>query len=101
MGALEITWKDLKLARFDGASWRLEVLDGTGDLYGFAWSPNTGWINFGWATLDPGNPHRPRVDLVTGKFHGYAWSANSGWIALNGVTTTRMDITDTDGDEWT
>lgn len=72
----------------------------TGDLYGLAWSPNTGWINFGWWTLDPENPNRPRVDLYYGTFSGYAWSANCGWINLGSgyLKTDTMIVTDTDGD---
>ncbi|MGJ8676051.1 MAG: hypothetical protein ACSHX0_00895 [Akkermansiaceae bacterium] len=38
--------------------------DGQGNLSGLAWSANTGWINFGWATTT--NAFRPRVDLSTG-----------------------------------
>ena len=73
---------------------------GTGELYGLAWAPNVGWISFGWATLDPTNTFRPRVDLVTGEFSGYAWSANCGWINLGSgqLKTDRMEIVDTDGD---
>ena len=73
---------------------------GTGDLSGLAWCANTGWLNFGWATGDPENPNRPRVDLGTGNFSGYAWSANCGWINLGSghLKTDTMAITDSDND---
>lgn len=72
----------------------------TGELYGLAWSPNTGWINFGWWTLEPGNRDRPRVDLSNGNIYGYVWSANCGWINFSTgyLGTDTMIVTDTDGD---
>jgi hypothetical protein len=64
----------------------------------YAWSANTGWINFGWAT--PADANRPRVNLLTGAFTGYAWGANTGWINLGTglLTTQSMDDPDTDND---
>lgn len=50
--------------------------DGTGNLRGYAWGANIGWLNFE-AT---GNP---RVDLRTGKLSGCAWGANVGWISFS------------------
>jgi len=72
--------------------------DGSGNLSGFAWSANTGWINFGWASLS--DPNRPRVNLLTGEFSGYAWGANTGWINLGTglLTTQSMSDADTDND---
>jgi uridine phosphorylase len=55
--------------------------DGTGNLSGFAWSTNAGWINFnpthGGVTVDP----------ASGSFDGYAWAENVGWIHF-----TRPDV---------
>jgi len=71
--------------------------DGLGNLGGYAYAANVGWINFGWATAADAN--RPRVNLATGAFAGYAYGANIGWINLaTGLSTDRMDITDSDGD---
>jgi hypothetical protein len=46
----------------------------TGELSGYAWGTNVGWIDFapdnGGVTIDP----------VTGNFDGYAWGDNVGWI---------------------
>ena len=50
--------------------------DGLGNLSGYAYGANIGWINFE-------SNGAPRVDLLTGKFSGYAWSANCGWISLS------------------
>jgi len=48
--------------------------DGNGNLSGYAWSSNAGWINF--------NPSDSQVtiDPATGEFDGYAWAENVGWI---------------------
>ena len=50
--------------------------DGQGNLRGYAWGANIGWINFEANGA-------PKVDLATGNFSGYAWSANCGWISLS------------------
>ena len=50
--------------------------DGLGNLRGYAYGANIGWINFE-------NTGAPKVDLVTGNLSGYVWSANCGWISLN------------------
>jgi hypothetical protein len=48
--------------------------DSSGNLSGYAWSTNAGWINFsptnGGVTIDPS----------TGSFDGYGWAENVGWI---------------------
>ena len=48
--------------------------DGAGNLSGYAWGTNVGWINFspanGGVTVDP---HE-------GDFSGFAWGENIGWI---------------------
>ncbi len=70
--------------------------DGLGNLRGYAWGANIGWVNFA-------NKGAPKVDLVTGRFTGYAWSANCGWISLsNAVAFVQTDTLspglDSDGD---
>jgi len=52
--------------------------DGLGNLRGYAWGANIGWVTFE-------STGAPRVDLVTGNFTGYAYSANCGWISLSNV----------------
>jgi len=78
---------------------------GTGELRGYAYGANIGWIIFTNATA--GGPllstEVPRFDLATGRFRGYAYSANCGWIALSNdfaavQTVTLAPGTDTDGD---
>ncbi len=71
-------------------------LDGVGNLRGYAWGANIGWIVF----EDTG---APKVDLATGILSGYVWSANCGWIALsNASAQVRTEClstgTDSDGD---
>lgn len=70
--------------------------DGLGNLRGYAYGANIGWIAFE-AT---GNP---RVNLLTGNLSGYAYGANVGWIGLSNsqafVQTDTLDAgPDTDGD---
>jgi hypothetical protein len=50
--------------------------DGLGNLRGFAWSPNVGWINFE-------SIGAPKVNLSTGRLSGSVYSANCGWINLS------------------
>src|ERR1041385_2973232 len=50
--------------------------DGQGNLRGFAYGANIGWVNFE-------NTGAPKVDLKTGRLSGSIYSANCGWISLN------------------
>jgi hypothetical protein len=59
--------------------------DGLGNLRGYAYGANIGWINFE-------NTGAPKVDLRTGNLTGYVWSANCGWISLsNAVAYVQTD----------
>lgn len=59
--------------------------DGLGNLRGYAYGANIGWVAFE-------NTGAPGVDLVTGKLSGYAYSANCGWISLsNAVAFVQTD----------
>ncbi len=51
--------------------------DGLGNLSGYAWGANIGWITFEQTY------GKPKVNLLTGALSGYVWSANCGWISLN------------------
>lgn len=63
-----------------------------GNVFGWAWSENIGWISFNCdhttdGTLPPNNTntcgtsgYSVNVDLSTGNFSGHAWSSNVGWI---------------------
>jgi hypothetical protein len=50
--------------------------DGLGNLSGYAWGANIGWLTFT-------NLGLPRINLRTGNLSGYVWSANCGWISLS------------------
>jgi hypothetical protein len=59
--------------------------DGLGNLRGYAWGANIGWLAFEKAGA-------PKVDLASGKLSGYAWSANCGWISLsNAIAYVQTD----------
>jgi hypothetical protein len=51
--------------------------DGLGNLTGYAWGANIGWLTF------EQTDGQPRVNLLTGEMSGYVWSANCGWISLS------------------
>jgi hypothetical protein len=66
--------------------------DGQGNLRGFAYAANLGWINFEGTGA-------PRVNLATGILGGYAYSANCGWISLsNAIAQLRTSILDPGAD---
>ena len=59
--------------------------DGLGNLRGYAYGANIGWITFE-------NTGVPKVDLFTGNLSGSVWSANCGWISLsNAVAYVQTD----------
>ena len=64
------------------------IVDGSGNLSGYAWGENVGWINFG-SNYPPAvaAEDRPQVDVSTGDFSGFAWGENIGWINLDGSST--------------
>lgn len=45
----------------------------------FAWSANTGWINF--------NPPTGATDVSDSQLSGFAWGENTGWITLQPTST--------------
>jgi hypothetical protein len=53
--------------------------DAAGNLRGYAYGANIGWIAFEATGA-------PKMDLLTGNFSGYAYSANGGWISLSNAT---------------
>ncbi len=60
--------------------------DGTGNLTGYAYGANIGWVNFEQTY------GQPKVDLFTGKLSGSVYSANCGWISLsNAVAFVQTD----------
>lgn len=67
-----------------------------GELTGYAYGANIGWILFEQTR------GRPRLDWLTGRLSGHAYSANVGWIALDttftDLATTTLSRPDGDGD---
>ena len=77
--------------------------DGAGNLLGYAYGANIGWLTFTNRASTGAFYDGPKVDLLTGRLSGFVWSANCGWISLNNaqafVQTDTMDCgPDTDGD---
>ncbi|MFA5392119.1 MAG: type II secretion system protein [Candidatus Paceibacterota bacterium] len=54
--------------------------DANGDLSGWAWSENFGWINFSSTTPIS---YGVSVATSTGEFDGYVWAETIGWISFN------------------
>lgn len=78
---------------------------GTGELRGFAYGANIGWVVFTNRSAAGLllSTEIPRFDLITGKFSGYAYSANVGWISLSNAfafvqTDSVKGGADSDGD---
>jgi hypothetical protein len=70
--------------------------DQLGNLRGFAYAANLGWIQFEKVGA-------PRVDLQSGRLSGSVYSANAGWIHLSNdpyflQTDSLAPGTDSDGD---
>jgi len=60
--------------------------DADGNLFGWAWSENFGWICFNCLTDNScaaSGDYKVTVDQDTGEFDGYAYSENIGWISFN------------------
>lgn len=54
-------------------------MDSSGNLRGYAYGANIGWIVFE-------STGGPKVDLATGNLSGYAYSANCGWLSLSNAS---------------
>lgn len=63
------------------------INDGLGNLSGWGWNDNYGWISFcgGQGTSDcPGSVnYRVLIDPDTGDFTNYAWNDIFGWLSFN------------------
>jgi hypothetical protein len=59
-------------------------LDGQGNLRGFAYGANIGWVNFE-------TNGAPRINLTNGVFSGFAYGANVGWISLAGIVSSNAN----------
>ena len=53
--------------------------DGAGNLSGYAWGENTGWISF----KDTVGSNFQVTISSTSTFEGYAWGEGVGWISMN------------------
>jgi hypothetical protein len=66
--------------------------DGAGNLQGYAWGANIGWLAFTNRDATGALYDGPRVNLITGQLSGWVWGANVGWISLgNAVAFVQVD----------
>jgi len=61
--------------------------NGSGNLSGYAWGENVGWINFSSA-------YHQVVINSSGEFTNYAWGENVGWINMNCANTNYCGTVD-------
>ena len=56
-----------------------------GNVSGYAWSDNDGWLSFSCDNNSSCNTVDYGVDInsISGLFSGYAWSDNLGWVSFN------------------
>ncbi len=59
-----------------------------GNVSGYAWSSNVGWISFNCSNTNTCDTALYGVNISTanGTITGYAWSSNIGWISFNETT---------------
>jgi hypothetical protein len=67
------------------------INDGTGNLSGYAWGENVGWININPQV--PGDPtdYGVRIDSE-GNFDGWAWGENIGWIHFQSTSPVAYKV---------
>jgi len=56
--------------------------DGSGNLSGYAWNDNVGWISFSGTTTE-NQAYGVSVSPSTGDFSGWAWNDVVGWFSFN------------------
>ncbi len=56
--------------------------DGSGNLSGYAWNDNIGWLSFSGTTTQS-QVYGVSVSPSTGDFSGWAWNDNVGWFSFN------------------
>jgi len=94
-----VGWIDL------GAAIAGVVNDGDGNLSGYGWGENVGWISFSCANTDSCGTVQYGVVINpgTGEFSGKAWGENIGWINFapatgGGARTSWRNCADADAD---
>ena len=65
--------------------------DGSGNLSGYAWGENVGWLNFDDTSA---NNYNQVVINSSGEFTNYAWGENIGWINMNCSNTNYCGTVD-------
>lgn len=56
--------------------------DGSGNLSGYAWNDNIGWLSFSGTTTES-QAYGVSVSPSSGYFSGWAWNDNVGWFSFN------------------
>ena len=64
--------------------------DGSGNLSGYAWGENIGWVNFDDTSVNDYN----QVIISGGEFTDYAWGENIGWVNMNCANTSSCATVD-------
>jgi hypothetical protein len=69
---------------------RISSVKSQGQLSGYAWGQNTGWINF--APTNAVGANKPKINPNTGLITGAVWSQNYGWIQLSSPDGTNPGL---------
>jgi hypothetical protein len=77
------------------------VNDNAGNLSGYAWGENVGWISFSCENLNTCEDvaYGVNIDPVTGIFSGFAYGENIGWISFSDDAPVAYQVQTDDGDE--
>lgn len=67
-----------------------------GELSGWAWSSNIGWISFNSDNTGSTVPYSVTIDPDTKVLSGYAWSSSLGWLRFGSGLTGPIE----GGDNW-
>jgi len=81
----------------DKPVWAQSSTAGDGEMHGFAWSSNIGWVSFNSDDLPNSSvDYSVRINDDDNTLEGYAWSSNLGWLRFG------SDLTGPDGNdaEW-
>ncbi len=72
------------------SNYKVTVDTTTGDLHGYAWSDNYGWLSFNClegseskTSVCGTSNYKVSIDQHNGEWSGHAWSSNIGWISFN------------------
>lgn len=87
-GDISLDCATTRIGNICNQSYYKVINDGAGNLSGWGWNDNYGWVSFCGGQNNPNCPgsiiYRVQIDPNTGDFSGYAWNDVLGWISFCG-----------------